>query len=70
MSSSQPTTAQYDLSYTPVEIIIPVTIDSSGGQVSLWGEEPDFAPGTEDDQGKLDEKSPIECPHCQKFFTP
>lgn len=32
--------------------------------------EPDFAPGTEEDQGKLDEKSPIECPHCRKFFTP
>ena len=32
--------------------------------------EPDFQPGTEDEQGKLDEKSPIECPHCRKFFTP
>lgn len=32
--------------------------------------EPDFAPGTEDDQGKLDEKSPIECPHCHKYFVP
>ena len=28
---------------------------------------PDFAPGTEDDQGKLDELSPkmVTCPHCQ-----
>jgi ParB-like chromosome segregation protein Spo0J len=28
--------------------------------------EPDFAPGTEDDQGKLDELSPkmVTCPHC------
>lgn len=33
-------------------------------------EDPNFAPGTEEDQGKLDEKSPIECPHCKKFFTP
>ena len=32
--------------------------------------EPDFEPGTEGDQGKLDEKSPIECPHCKKFFVP
>jgi len=32
-------------------------------------QEPDFQPGTEDDQGKLDEKSPIECPHCHKFFA-
>ena len=29
-----------------------------------------FAPGTEEDQGKLDEKSPIECPHCHKHFVP
>ena len=29
--------------------------------------EPDFAPGTEDDQGKLDELAPkmVTCPHCQ-----
>ena len=28
---------------------------------------PDFAPGTEDDQGKLDELAPkmVTCPHCQ-----
>jgi ParB-like chromosome segregation protein Spo0J len=32
-------------------------------------ETPDFAAGTADDQGKLDEKSPIECPHCHKSFT-
>ena len=34
----------------------------------LKGEEvPDFAPGTEDDQGKLDELEPkmVTCPHCQ-----
>ena len=31
---------------------------------------PDFAAGTVDDQGKLDEKSPIECPHCHMHFTP
>jgi len=36
---------------------------------ALNPEEPNFEPGTEDDQGKLDEKSPIECPHCHKFFT-
>ena len=28
----------------------------------------DFEPGTEDDQGKLDEKSPIECPACGHEF--
>jgi ParB family chromosome partitioning protein len=31
---------------------------------------PDFEPGTEDDQGKLDELDPkwISCPHCGKEF--
>ncbi len=32
--------------------------------------EPDFAPGTEGEQGKLDEKSPIECPNCHHKFSP
>jgi ParB-like chromosome segregation protein Spo0J len=32
--------------------------------------EPDFAPGTEDDQGKLDQLEPklVKCPHCQSTF--
>lgn len=28
-----------------------------------------FAPGKEDDQGKLDRKKPIECPHCGHEFV-
>jgi ParB-like chromosome segregation protein Spo0J len=44
--------------------------DAEGIEAILNPDEPDFPPGTEDDQGKLDEKSPIECPHCRKFFTP
>jgi len=28
----------------------------------------DFEPGSEEDQGKLDEKSPIECPACGHEF--
>lgn len=28
-----------------------------------------FAPGTEEDQGKLDEKKPVECPNCGHQFT-
>ena len=40
--------------------------------LSLDGVEakPDFAPGTEEDQGKLDELAPkmVECPHCKKVF--
>lgn len=30
---------------------------------------PDFKPGDEDDQGRLDEKAPIECPKCHHVFT-
>ena len=43
--------------------------DADEIEAALNPYEPDFAPGTEDDQGKLDEKTPIECPHCHKFFT-
>jgi ParB-like chromosome segregation protein Spo0J len=43
--------------------------DADEIEAALNPNEPDFSPGTEDDQGKLDEKSPIECPHCHKFFT-
>jgi len=28
-----------------------------------------FAPGTEDDQGRLDQKKPVECPECGHEFT-
>ncbi len=31
---------------------------------------PEFQPGTEEQQGQLDQKSPIECPHCHKQFVP
>lgn len=31
---------------------------------------PDFAPGTEDDQGQLDEKAKVTCPECKHEFTP
>ena len=34
-----------------------------------WLKEPDFAPGTEADQGRLDEKKPITCPECGHVFT-
>jgi ParB-like chromosome segregation protein Spo0J len=44
--------------------------DAEEIELALNPSEPNFEPGTEDDQGKLDEKSPIECPHCHKHFTP
>jgi ParB-like chromosome segregation protein Spo0J len=36
------------------------------GEITVIFDEPDFAPGTEDDQGKLDELAPkmVTCPHC------
>jgi ParB-like chromosome segregation protein Spo0J len=46
-----------------------IGFDADEIEQALNPEEPNFEPGTEDDQGKLDEKSPIECPHCHKFFT-
>lgn len=35
----------------------------------LSGRGVDFEPGTEDDQGRLDEKQPIVCPACGHEFT-
>jgi ParB-like chromosome segregation protein Spo0J len=32
--------------------------------------EPNFEPGTEEEQGKLDEKSPVICPKCSHEFHP
>ena len=31
---------------------------------------PDFAPASEDEQGKLDEKAKVQCPGCGHEFTP
>ena len=33
-------------------------------------ETPNFAPGTEEDQGQLDQKKPVVCPECGHEFTP
>jgi hypothetical protein len=37
---------------------------------TLLGFVPDFQPGSEDDQGRLDEKAKITCPECKHEFTP
>jgi ParB-like chromosome segregation protein Spo0J len=47
-----------------------IDLESLGFGEGFPIDDPDFSPGTEDDQGKLDEKSPIECPHCHMHFTP
>jgi len=40
------------------------------GEMTALFDEPDFAPGTEGDQGKLDELAPkiVNCPHCGQDF--
>jgi ParB-like chromosome segregation protein Spo0J len=40
------------------------------GEMAALFDEPDFAPGTEGDQGKLDELAPkmVNCPHCGQDF--
>jgi ParB-like chromosome segregation protein Spo0J len=50
----------FDLSLTGFEI----------GELTALFDEPSFLPGTEDDQGKLDQLEPkyIDCPHCGKEF--
>lgn len=42
-------------------------IGFSDDELAAMLKSPDFAPGTEDDQGKLDELAPkmVTCPHCQ-----
>lgn len=53
-------TEKFDLTLTGFEI----------GELTTLFDEPNFAPGTEDDQGKLDELAPkmITCPHCGDEF--
>jgi ParB-like chromosome segregation protein Spo0J len=40
------------------------------GELSEMSEEPDFGPGTEDDQGQLDQLEPrmVTCPNCKTEF--
>jgi ParB-like chromosome segregation protein Spo0J len=40
------------------------------GELTALFDEPNFEPGTEDDQGKLDELSPkmVQCPHCGQEY--
>lgn len=37
---------------------------------AILKESPDFHPASEDEQGRLDEKAQVECPHCGQKFTP
>ena len=65
--------ADWDIDLLKVEL---QDLDADGFDLTLTGfelgemaalfDEPDFAPGTEDDQGKLDELAPkmVTCPHC------
>jgi hypothetical protein len=41
------------------------------GELSeLLGRVPDFQPASIDEQGRLDEKKQVQCPHCDMWFTP
>jgi ParB-like chromosome segregation protein Spo0J len=53
-------TQGFDLTLTGFEL----------GELTALFDEPDFAPGTEDDQGKLDQLEPkiVNCPHCGQDF--
>ena len=37
--------------------------------INGFGLDPSFEPGTEEEQGKLDEKKPVGCPNCGHEFT-
>ncbi len=39
-------------------------------ELSRFMDEPDFPPGLESDQGRLDEKKRIQCPNCKHEFFP
>ena len=55
-------------------------LDSGGLDMDLTGfdedafaaiiDDPQFEPGTEEDQGKLDKKKPVTCPNCSHEFHP
>ena len=45
-------------------------IFSENELLEILEEIPDFQLGTEDDQGKLDEKKKVTCPECKHEFAP
>jgi len=44
-------------------------MDEIGLMMEQSIQDPNFAPGTEDEQGQLDQKCPIVCPKCGNEFT-
>ena len=62
--------AELDLSWKPEQI----NADFAPLDLAGWGfdsmETPDFQPVGIDEQGRLDQKSPITCPHCGEEFVP
>jgi ParB family chromosome partitioning protein len=41
-----------------------------GHELDALLNDPTFAPGSVDDQGRLDERTPITCPECGHSFAP
>lgn len=44
-------------------------VDLPKFEAEFYGEPKNFEPGTEEDQGQLDRKKPVECPACGHEFT-
>jgi len=63
---------QFNSTNTAVQQLVAglAEIKTGGGALpDMGGEPPNFAPGTEDEQGRLDQKKPITCPNCGEEFT-
>ncbi len=69
--------AEWDIDLLAIELgdlaDLDVDLNLTGftaGELDLYMRDPDFEPGTAEDQGKLDELAPkyVDCPHCGKEF--
>ena len=71
--------AQINLDFDPSVIL--ADIEAGVNLDALWRPDelealvaaasvPDFQPVGVDEQGRLDEKKQVQCPHCQMWFTP
>ena len=62
--------AELDLSWKMEQIAADFEPLDLGGWGFVSDEVPDFQPVGIDEQGRLDQKSPITCPHCGESFIP
>jgi hypothetical protein len=45
-----------------------MTLDKDNFRLEFFSD-PSFSPGTEDEQGQLDQKKPVTCPKCGESFV-